>query len=86
MPMNIKIPKNKSKKFIEDFFIKKGLGSIVVESKKKIILNSKLSSKKILAPELKDLYRLYKFIILNKRTTIMEFGSGWSSLIFNLAL
>ena len=33
--MNIKIPKNKSKKFIEDFFIKKGLGSIVVESKKK---------------------------------------------------
>ena len=86
MPMNIKIPKNKSKKFIEDFFIKKGLGSIIVESKKKIILNSKLSSKKILVPELKDLYRLYKFIILNKRTTIMEFGSGWSSLIFNLAL
>lgn len=86
MPMNIKIPKNKSKKFIEDFFIKKGLRSIVVESKKKIILNSKLSSKKILAPELKDLYRLYKFIMLNKRTTIMEFGSGWSSLIFNLAL
>ena len=37
-------------------------------------------------PELKDLYRIYQFIILNKRTTILEFGSGWSSLIFNLAL
>ena len=37
-------------------------------------------------PELKDLYRLYQFVILNKRTTILEFGSGWSSLIFTLAL
>jgi len=86
MTINIKTPENKSEKFIENFFIKKGLKSIVTESKKKIILNSELKSKKIYAPELKDLYRLYKFIILNKRTTIMEFGSGWSSLIFNLAL
>ena len=37
-------------------------------------------------PELNDLYNLYQFIILNKRTTICEFGSGYSSLIFNLAL
>ena len=37
-------------------------------------------------PMLEDLYRLYQFIVLNKRTTILEFGSGWSSLIFNLAL
>ena len=37
-------------------------------------------------PELTDLYRLYQFIIMNKRITIFEFGSGWSSLIFNLAL
>ena len=57
---------------------------MVIESK--TILNNKLSSKKTFSPELKDLYRLYKFIILNNRTTIMEFGSGWSSLIFNLAL
>ena len=26
------------------------------------------------------------FIINNKRTTVMEFGSGWSSLIMALAL
>jgi len=39
-----------------------------------------------LKPDLNDLYRLYQFIILNKRTTILEFGSGWSSLVFSLAL
>ena len=37
-------------------------------------------------PELNDLYRLYQFVFLNKRTTILEFGSGYSSLIFSLAL
>ena len=37
-------------------------------------------------PELDDLYRLYQFIKLNNRTTILEFGSGWSSLLFALAL
>jgi hypothetical protein len=37
-------------------------------------------------PDLYDLYRLYQFVVLNKRTTILEFGSGWSSLIFSLAL
>jgi hypothetical protein len=29
---------------------------------------------------------LYQYIVLNKRTTILEFGSGWSSLIFCLAM
>ena len=37
-------------------------------------------------PNLNDLYRLNQFILINKRTTILEFGSGWSTLIFNLAL
>ncbi len=37
-------------------------------------------------PELKDLYRLYQFIILNKRTTVLEFGCGYSSLIISHAL
>ena len=36
--------------------------------------------------ELNDLYRLYQFVLLNKRTTILEFGSGFSSLIFSQAL
>ena len=37
-------------------------------------------------PEIKDLYRLYQFIILNKRTTVLEFGCGHSSLVITKAL
>ena len=37
-------------------------------------------------PDLIDLYRLYFYIFLNKRTTVLEFGSGWSTLIIALAL
>ena len=37
-------------------------------------------------PDLRDLYNLYHLIILNKRTTVLEFGTGWSSLIISLAL
>ena len=44
------------------------------------------NNNKVFQPDLNDLYRLYQFIILNKRTTILEFGSGWSSLIMAHAL
>ena len=37
-------------------------------------------------PDLKLLYRLYQLIVLNKRTTLVEFGSGWSTIIFASAL
>lgn len=37
-------------------------------------------------PELMDLYRLYQFILLNKRTTVLEFGCGYSSLMISKAL
>ena len=37
-------------------------------------------------PDLKDLYNLYQNVLINKRITIPEFGSGWSTLIFSLAL
>ena len=42
--------------------------------------------KKPYKPELEDLYRLFQMVILNRRTTILEFGCGWSSLIFSMAL
>ena len=84
--MSIKFPKKKSKKYIENFFVKKGLKSLVEFSKgKHATVNQKIAFKPI-PPELDDLYNLYQYIVLNKRTTICEFGSGWSSLIFNLAL
>ena len=37
-------------------------------------------------PEIKDLYRLYQFIILNNRTTVLEFGCGHSSVVLAKAL
>tara|TARA_B100001057_G_scaffold498428_1_gene605390 strand:- start:3482 stop:4297 length:816 start_codon:yes stop_codon:yes gene_type:complete len=81
-----KIPKAKSIKFIENFFIKKKLGYLLKLSKKQKPPVNQMQIKEPYLPELTDLYRLYQFIILNKRITIFEFGSGWSSLIFNLAL
>jgi hypothetical protein len=84
--MKIKIPAAKNKVFIENFFIKKGLKILVELSKKKKPTVNQMVVNEPYIPELNDLYRLYQFIVLNKRTTVMEFGSGWSSLIFNLSL
>ncbi len=84
--IKIKIPPNKSKNYIENFFIKRGLKSIVNQSRGVESKVNQMILKQPYIPELKDLYRIYQFIILNKRTTILEFGSGWSSLILNLAI
>ena len=82
----IKLPANKTKKEILNFFKKKDLNPIIEESKKKPLSANQMIVSNPYMPDLKDLYRLYQFVILNKRTTILEFGSGWSSLIFTLAL
>lgn len=37
-------------------------------------------------PELRDLYKIYMLIVLNKRTTVLEFGCGFSSLVISKAL
>ena len=81
-----KKPTIKSKKFIENFFIKKGLRLLVALSKGKTPSVNEMILKDPLKPELNDLYNLYQFVLINKRTTILEFGSGWSTLIFSLAL
>tara|TARA_A100001015_G_C15012660_1_gene723937 strand:+ start:1359 stop:2174 length:816 start_codon:yes stop_codon:yes gene_type:complete len=89
--MKIKFPPKKNKKFIENFFVKKGLKLLVDLSKKKQeikrlkLINLKPSLEPT-PPELGDLYNLYQYVFLNKRVTICEFGSGWSSLVLNLAL
>ena len=72
----VKFPKDISHKKIKDFFGKKKLANLISLSNRRP-LNK---------PELNDLYRLYQFVLLNKRTTILEFGSGFSSLIFSQAL
>ena len=77
----MKISADKDQKFIENFFIKKGLDLLVTENKKK-----RFASDKTYIPRLSDLYNLYQYVFINKRTTILEFGSGWSSVVFNLVL
>jgi hypothetical protein len=84
--MRIKVPKNVSDSKIKKFFFDKGLEFIIEESNKKLTKENQKVADIPYPPELKDLYRLYKYITLNKRTTILEFGSGWSSLIFLLAI
>ncbi len=83
---NYKKPNIKNKNFIENFFTRKGLKLLVDLSKKnKRSVNQMISSVPY-KPELYDLYNLYQYVLINKRTTIFEFGSGWSTLIFSLAL
>ena len=84
--IKIKIPKEKSTVEINSFFLKNGLRELIKESKIRIHPSNKLKYKKPFPPDLKKLYRLYEFVKLNKRLTILEFGSGWSSLIFNISL
>ena len=82
----MKKPQKKNQKFIENFFIKKGLKLLVDLSKKKKPSINQMIINEPLIPELGDLYNLYQYVLTNKRITILEFGSGWSSLIFSLAL
>ena len=84
--LKIKIPQKKTKREIEDFFKRKGLFFIIEEAKKKLLKLNQLKTINPIKPELNDLYRLYQFVIINKRTTVLEFGSGWSSLILYLAI
>ena len=82
----MKYPSSKSKKFIENFFYKKNLKLLVELSKKRLLNVNEMSPDEPYIPELGDLYRLYQFVLINKRITILEFGSGWSTLIISLAL
>ena len=82
----MKKPANKSQKFIETFFIEKGLKLLVDLSKKKKLSVNQMTINEPYIPELDDLYNLYHNVLINKRITILEFGSGWSTLIFSLAL
>jgi hypothetical protein len=84
--IKIKYPKKKSDKEIIKFFKKKNLNIVNLMSTKKVFSVNDMSPKEPYQPDLNDLYRLYQFVVLNKRTTILEFGSGWSSLIFYEAL
>ena len=82
----LKNPKNISLDRIKKFFINLGLKEMVKQSTNPELKVNEMKVINPYKPDLKDLYRLYFFVLYNKRTTIMEFGSGWSSLVMALAL
>ena len=84
--IRIKNPTSRNIKEIKHFFEKKNLNSLIklIRIKTKSVNNMNINDS--YPPELVDLYNLYQYVLINKRTTILEFGSGWSTLIFSLAL
>ena len=86
MKISIKFPKKKSLNEIKKYFILNNLKIVLKNGDENIFKKDRRFDKNIYKPELNDLYRLHQFIILNKRTTILEFGSGWSSLVISFAL
>ena len=73
-------------KFVEKFFVSKNLKSLVDISKGNGLVFKGSDKKQPHLPNLSDLHNLYNYVLKTKRTTILEFGSGWSTLIFSLAL
>mgnify|MGYP001170955466 CR=1 FL=1 len=69
----IKIPKVKKYKYMKNF----------IEEKCSL---SKNKVPEFYKPDYKDLYLLYKYITLNKRLSVLEFGSGYSSIVMSKAL
>ena len=86
--MNIKIPAKKNLNYIKKYFLNHKLN--ILFNKKNYNHNIKfqpnIPQQKIIPPDLNDLYYIHQLILLNKRLTILEFGSGWSSLILLHAL
>lgn len=82
----IKLPSNPSKRTLEKFFKSLGLAEMVNNSKEKSLKVNQMIRSKPYRPDLKDLYRIFKLIYLNKRITILEYGSGWSTLVMGIAL
>ena len=88
--MNIKIkdliPKNISSGEQENYFIHHKMNEIVEKSKAESRGINEMQVENLYKPELDDLYRLHKLVVDLKRTTVLEFGCGWSSLVLSHAL
>ena len=70
----IRFPKEKNKKKKINYFKNYGLLKIL-----------KINTSEF-DPNFSDLYRLHQFIILNKRTTVLEFGMDGQVLLCNMRL
>jgi len=81
--MNVNFPTEMSFEKICKYFVQCGLSKIVEEAENPGNLIKDLRfEKKLYKPNLKSLYILHKLILLNKRLKILEYGTGWSTLVF----
>tara|TARA_B100001540_G_C15805481_1_gene641895 strand:+ start:745 stop:1530 length:786 start_codon:yes stop_codon:yes gene_type:complete len=80
--MNFKILNiNKKYNFFENYFKSFGLGGILADKNFYKRSINEMNVKSAYEPELDDLYLLHNYIIKYKRMTVLEFGTGWSTLV-----
>ena len=82
----VRIPPKLCSSEIEKFFESEGLGHLISHRGDLERSANDMIQSDPYPPDLQDLYRLYQFIVLNKRLTVLEFGCGWSSLVMAHAL
>jgi hypothetical protein len=85
--MKFKILKTKkTNSFLRDYFKKFGLDEILKPKNfhKRSINQMKVNS--AYEPELDDLFLLHSYIIKFRRMTVLEFGTGWSTLVMANAI
>lgn len=70
-----------------EFFQEIGLGFILASADDtELDVNRKLENRSPMAPVLDDLESLYRIVDLTNRTTVLEFGCGWSTLVLAAAM
>ena len=84
--MNPRLPEIVGQKEQEQYLESVGLGSIIEPSHTPEATVNQMIYETTAPPILVDQYRLHRFIVLNKRTTVLEFGCGWSSLVMAHAI
>ena len=82
----MKTPQVKNIEDAADYLQSNGLSQVVEASRGGVRRHEKLETRVPFKPDLIDLCRLHRFVIENKRTTILEFGAGWSTWVFADAL
>lgn len=82
----INIPKITEELDIESYLLEHNMADIVSNSNQPTLGVNDMVTENPYKPELEDLYRLHRFVIDSRRTTILEFGVGWSTLVFANAL
>lgn len=80
-------PTKKKISYIKNYFKKFDLNILLSEFSTSSSPSTNLKSQiKPYAANLVDLYNLHKIIIANKRLSVLEFGSGWSTIVIANAL